>query len=403
MNLALTSCFKRAYVNTTPLACIPSNLNILHDQVFFFSLAPYLCQRAIPFSTNALYNLLPLDANLQNTNEDTIMAAFGSLFMPKMALTSFDGQTWQTPKMVPSDSISLHPGAHVLHYSSTCFEGLKAFRQADGSVKIFRMDKNIARLMQSSQLLTLPSFDPEMLAQMIRDTVALFAKDVPEAPGSLYIRPTHFGTEPAIGKAAAPSLQSMLYVLVSPVGDYFAGGDRALRIKLEEDGMRCAPHMGVIKSGGNYASAMRPILEAKAECNADQVLFCPGGDVQETGAANFLLIDGNEIITKALDSTFLHGVTRDSILTLARDLGMQVSERELSVKELLERAAKPGCEAALSGTAAVLTPVGTLIYQGKEHSIGNGGIGQTTLKLRRALNDIQWGRSPDTHGWLTQP
>lgn len=329
------------------------------------------------------------------------MAAFGTIFMPQMALTRFDGHAWSTPEMVASDSLQLHPGAHVLHYSSTCFEGLKAFRQADGSVKLFRMDRNIARLAQSSALLSLPSIDPAMVASMITDTVALFADQVPDAPGSLYIRPTHFGTEPAIGKAASPSLQSLLYILVSPVGDYFAGGDRALRIKLEEDGMRCAAHMGMIKSGGNYASAMRPILDAKAECNADQVLFCPGGDVQETGAANFLLIDGNEIITKALDSSFLHGVTRDSILQIARDMGMTVSERSLSVSELLERAAKPSCEAALSGTAAVLTPVGTLIHQGKDIAVGQGGIGATTLKLRRALNDIQWGRSPDTHGWLT--
>ena len=131
-------------------------------------------------------------------------------------------------------------------------------------------------------------------------------------------------------------------------------------------------------------------------------MFCPNGDVQETGAANFLLIDGNEIITKALDSSFLHGVTRDSILTLAKDLGMQVSERNLTVTELLERAAKPGVEAALSGTAAVLTPIGTFIHHNQEHRVGSGEAGPTTQKLRQALNDIQWGKAPDNHGWLTK-
>jgi len=190
-------------------------------------------------------------------------------------------------------------------------------------------------------------------------------------------------------------------VLLSPVGDYFAGGDKALRLLVDDGGMRCAPHNGMIKSGGNYASALQPIMKARAESNADQVLFAPGGFVQETGAANFLLIDGDEIITKALDESFLHGVTRDSILTIARDLGMTVSERELSVDELLERAAKPGCEAALSGTAAVLAPVGTLIYQGKEVKVGNGDVGETTVKLRSTLNDIQWGKAEDTRGWLT--
>jgi branched-chain amino acid aminotransferase len=329
------------------------------------------------------------------------MSAFGSVFMPEMAISWFDGSQWSNAEVVSSDSIQLHPGAHVLHYSSSCFEGLKAFRHEDGSVKIFRMDRNIARLQQSSDILALPEFAPEQLEQMIVDIVTRFADQVPEAPGSMYIRPTHIGTEPAIGKAAVPSLTSCIYVLLSPVGDYFTGGDKALRLLLDDEGMRCSPHMGVVKSGGNYASALQPIMKARAEYQADQVLFCPGGDVQETGAANFLLIDGDEIITKALDSTFLHGVTRDSILTLARDMGMTVSERQLTVEELLERSARPGCEAALSGTAAVLTAVGTFIYKGKEYEVGNGGIGETTLRLRRALNDIQWGRAEDKHSWLT--
>ncbi|WP_317933322.1 branched-chain amino acid aminotransferase [Halioxenophilus sp. WMMB6] len=329
------------------------------------------------------------------------MTAFGSVFMPEMALSEFNGEQWSEPKMVASDCISLHPGAHVLHYASTCFEGLKAFRHADGSVKIFRMDANIARFAQSSRLLALPAIDPEQTRQMITMAVSRFADQAPEVPGSLYIRPTHIGTEPAIGKAAGPSTTSMQYVLISPVGDYFAGGaDVALRLLLEEDGMRCAPHMGRIKSGGNYASALLPTLNAKRDFKADQILFCPDGDVQETGAANFLLIDGDTIITKALDTSFLHGITRDSLLTLARDLGMTVEERSLSVAELLERSQKPGCEAALSGTAAVMTSVGTLLHKGKEYQVGNGKAGPTTNRLRKALNDIQWGRAADTHGWL---
>ena len=329
------------------------------------------------------------------------MSAFGSVFMPEMAISWFDGSSWSASEVVPSDSIALHPGAHVLHYSSTCFEGLKAFRQPDGSVKIFRMDRNIARIAQSSELLALPEVDQEQLARMIIDIVAHYKNDVPDAPGSMYIRPTHIGTEAAIGKAAVPSLTSALYVLLSPVGDYFAGGDKALRILVEDNNMRCPPHMGMVKSGGNYAGALQPTMKARAEFKAEQVLFCPNGDVQETGAANFLLIDGDEIITKDLDSTFLHGVTRDSILTIARDIGMKVSERHFTVDELLERAAKPGVEAALSGTAAVLAPVGCLIHHGKEYAVGNGGVGETTLKLRKLLNDIQWGRSEDKFGWLT--
>jgi len=330
------------------------------------------------------------------------MAAFGTLFMPEMALTTFDNQAWAEASFVPSNSIQMHPGAHVLHYSSTCFEGLKAFRHEDGGVYIFRMDQNIKRFQQSSTLLHLPKVDAEQLSKMILDTVAKYADDVPQPPGSMYIRPTHIGTEASIGKAAAPSATSMMYVILSPVGDYFSGGAKPLRLLLDETGMRCAPHMGMIKSGGNYASALGPILNARDEVQADQILFCPNGDVQETGAANFLLIDGNEIITKALDSSFLHGVTRASILTLAADLGMTVSERNITVSELLKRAAKPGVEAALSGTAAVLTPVGTFIHEGTEYTVGSGEAGPTTMKLRQALNDIQWGKSEDKHGWLVK-
>lgn len=328
------------------------------------------------------------------------MAAFGTVFMPKMALATYENNSWTPSSIVPSDKLELHPGAHVLHYSSTCFEGLKAFKHQDGSVNIFRMQANIQRMTQSSELLSLPAINKDQLAQMIKDAVSLYAADVPKPPGSMYIRPTHIGTEPAIGKAAAPSESSLLYVLLSPVGDYFTGGDKPLRLLLEEDGMRCAPHMGVIKSGGNYASALGPISLARQACDADQILFCPNGDVQETGAANFILIDGNEIITKALDSSFLHGITRDSILTLARDAGMTVTERDFTVTELLERAKKSGTEAALSGTAAVLTPVGTLINNGQEFPVGSGEPGKTTLKLRQALNNIQWGKSEDKYAWL---
>ncbi|MDB9905185.1 branched-chain amino acid aminotransferase [Oceanospirillaceae bacterium] len=329
------------------------------------------------------------------------MSAFGTQFVPEMALTTFDGQQWSDPSLVPSNSIVLHPGAHVLHYASTCFEGLKAFTHPDGSRHIFRMDQNIARLAQSSRLLSLPEVDEAMLRKMILDLVIRYKDEVPAPPGTLYLRPTHIGTEAAIGKAAARATESILYVLGSPVGDYFAGGDATLRILIDEVGMRCAPHMGMVKSGGNYASALQMLNKARVEHKADQVLFCPDGDVQETAAANFMLIEGNELVTKALDSTFLHGVTRASVLTLAAEMGLTVSERNLSVAELIERSAQPGAEAALSGTAAVLTPVGTLIYQGKDYTLGAGKPGPITIKLRKALNDIQFGMAEDRFDWLT--
>ena len=325
---------------------------------------------------------------------------FGTRFLPRMSISHYENG-WSEEQLVDSDSLSIHPGAHVLHYASTCFEGLKAFRQADGGVAIFRLDQNVARYAQSSRLLHLPEIDQDQTTRMIIETVQHFRDDVPQAPASLYIRPTHMGTEPAIGKAAAPSDTSTQFVLLSPVGDYFSGGEANLRLLLDADGVRCGPDHGMVKGGGNYASALKHIMSAQSKFNADQVLFCPGGNVQETGAANFILVDGNEIITKALDDSFLHGVTRASLLQLARDKGLDVQERELSIEELIERSQRPGCEAGLTGTAAVVAAVGTLIHDGREYPIGSGSPGPMIRAMRDELNAIQWGNSPDRHNWLT--
>lgn len=324
---------------------------------------------------------------------------FGTQFMPQMTQSVYDNG-WGDMQTVDADKISLHPGAHVFHYASTCFEGLKAFLHKDGSVKIFRMDKNIARLQQSSELLYLPPIDLALTEKMITSIVGQYRKDVPAAPASMYIRPTHIGTEAAIGKAAAPSDTSLLFILLSPVGDYFSGGEASLRILLDDVGVRCGPDHGMVKGGGNYASALKHCMRAQKEHNAQQVLFCPGGDIQETGAANFILIDGDAIITKPLDDSFLHGVTRESILTLAKDKGLKVEERNFGVEELLERCAKPGTEAGLSGTAAVLAAVSTFIYQGKEYQVGAGSPGPRIREIRAELNAIQWGESEDIHNWL---
>lgn len=326
---------------------------------------------------------------------------FGTRFLPQMAISHFEG-SWSKEEMVSSESLTLHPGAHVFHYASTCFEGMKAFRQADGGVAIFRLDKNIARFAQSSRLLYLPDIDAEQTARMIIQSVAHYSDAVPDSPASLYIRPTHIGTEAAIGKAAAPSDTSCQYILLSPVGDYFQGGEASLRILLDEQGMRCGSDHGMVKGGGNYASALKHIQRAQRQYKANQVLFCPNGDVQETGAANFILVDGNEVITKSLDDSFLHGVTRESLLTLAREQGMDVQERQLSVEELIERASRPGCEAGLTGTAAVVAAVGTLIHNDREYPVGDGQPGPRLRKMRQQLNAIQWGETEDVHGWLTR-
>jgi branched-chain amino acid aminotransferase len=315
-----------------------------------------------------------------------------------MAVATFREGRWSESEIKPVEAVALSPAAHVLHYASSCFEGFKAFRHADGSVHTFRIDRHIQRFRQSARQLVLPEPPAALAGEMVRAVIARCRDAVPESPGALYLRPILFGTTANIGAASTPATEAMLLVLASPVWDYFAGGMKPLRILVDDENTRSAAQMGVVKTGGNYAAAMGPTLAARAKHQADQVLFCPGGEVQETGAANFLLIREGEILTRGLDSSFLHGVTRDSLLTLARDRGFKVSERVFDVKEMLEWV-KAG-EAALSGTAAVLAGVGTLIYRGAEHRVASGEVGQQTRALRTLLVAIQQGEAPDEHGWL---
>ena len=326
--------------------------------------------------------------------------AFGTVLAPTMVVSKYRDGKWTPMDARPVGPLDIHPAAHVLHYASTCFEGFKAYRWADGSVNVFRMDRHIERLRQSARALVLPEPDAAQLSQMIRATIDQNRKEVPEAPGALYMRPLLFGTTPNIGAAATPADEATLVVLASPVWDYFAGGMKPLRIYVEDVNSRTATQTGRVKTGGNYAAALGPTLEARKQFKADQVLFAPGGEVQETGAANFLLIKKGKILTRSLDSTFLHGVTRDSLLTMARDDGYSVDERVFNVSEMLEWS-KDG-EAALSGTAAVLAGVGVLIHHGKEYQLSGGEVGPTTQELRQKLVAIQRGEIADEHGWITR-
>jgi branched-chain amino acid aminotransferase len=324
--------------------------------------------------------------------------AFGTVLTSHMAVATYQNGQWGDSEVKPVEALTLSPAAHVLHYASSCFEGFKAFRRADGSVHVFRMDRHIERMRQSARQLVLPEPDAKQLAEMVRAVITRAKDAVPEAPGALYLRPMLIGTTANIGAAATPAGEALLIVLASPVWDYFAGGMRPLRILVDDVNTRSAAQMGVVKTGGNYAAALGPTLRARAQYQTDQVLFCPGGQVQETGASNFFLLKQGELLTRSLDSSFLHGVTRDSLLSIGRDLGYAVSERPFDVREMLEWV-QTG-EAALSGTAAVLAGVGTLIYRGAEHRVANGEVGPLTRALRAHLVGIQQGEQLDRHGWL---
>jgi branched-chain amino acid aminotransferase len=339
-----------------------------------------------------------LHAPAPTTAAPTARPAFGTVLADQMAIAKFANGRWSDHEIRPTGPIEIHPAAHVLHYASECFEGFKAYRWADGSIHVFRMDKHVERMRQSARLLALPVPDAGQLATMVLATIDRVRDQVPEPPGALYMRPMLYGTMPNIGAASAPSNEATLIVLASPVWDYFSGGVKPLRIYVEDQKHRTADHLGMVKTGGNYAAAMGPTLEARDKYKVDQVLFCPGSSVQETGAANFLLIREGHLLTRSLDSTFLHGVTRDSLLTMARGLGLKVEERVFDVAEMLEWV-KTG-EAALSGTAAVLAGVGTLVLRdGTEVRVGNGEVGPVTQRLRAALVAIQNGEAADGYGW----
>jgi branched-chain amino acid aminotransferase len=327
----------------------------------------------------------------------TARPGFGTVLTDHMSVAHFKDGHWSEAQLTPTAPIPMHPAAHVLHYSSTCFEGFKAYRWRDGSVHVFRMDRHIERMRQSARLLTMPEPNAEQLAAMVISVIDRCRDQVPEPPGALYLRPLLFGTMPNIGAASTPTNEASLIVLASPVWDYFSGGMKPLRIYIEDKANRTASHLGMVKTGGNYAAAMGPTLAARDKYKVDQVLFCPGGSVQETGAANFLLIREGHIVTRSLDSTFLHGVTRESLLTMTRDMGFRVEERVFDVAEMLEWV-KTG-EAALSGTAAVLAGIGTLVHRDGEHRVGSGEVGPVTQRLRNALVAIQTGEAPDRHGW----
>ena len=331
---------------------------------------------------------------------DPTKAPFGTIYSDAMAVAScVDGSYEYGGSVEPFGDLSLSPAAHALHYGSTIFEGMKAHRQPDGSVAIFRLDDHVARFQQSALLLRLPEISPEVTRRMIVDTVSANQGDAPEPPGSLYVRPTLIGTEPNIGAAAAPSREALMYIITSPVGDYFAGGVRPLTLLIETETPRTTPQMGMVKSGANYVMALGPTLEAKAKYGVDQILFATDGDITETGAANFFMVNNDRIVTRNLDSTFLHGITRASVLAIAADAGYAIEERAIGVEELVDWSGTG--EVFLSGTAAVISPVGTLLLRDESVQVGDGQPGPNTMKLRALLTALQDGTGEDTYNWRT--
>ncbi len=329
---------------------------------------------------------------------------FGKIFSDHMVTIDWtEGQGWHSATLGPRQPIPLDPAASVLHYAQEIFEGLKAYRLSDGTMALFRPEANARRFNASAQRLAMPELPEDLFIEAIRQLVAVDADWFPEVEGgSLYLRPFMIATEAFLG--VRPAKEYKFIVIASPAGNYFKSGAPAVSIWVS-DYTRAAPGgTGAAKCGGNYAASLVPTAEAFAKGH-DQVLFLDAAEhkwVEELGGMNlfFVMADGR-INTPPLTGTILPGVTRNSLLQLAAEEGLKVSEEPYSLDQWRADAASGALlEAFACGTAAVVTSVGKVAGREGEFTIGSGGPGQITQKLRSRLVAIQRGEAPDPHGWV---
>lgn len=329
---------------------------------------------------------------------------FGHEFTDHMFMMDWDRETgWHDAKIVPYGPLMLSPASNCLHYSQETFEGLKAYRTADGSIQLFRPEENFKRLNNSNDRLSMPQIDIDFAIEALKTLVELDKDWVPHGDGrSLYIRPFMIATEPNLG--AHSSTQYKFLIILSPVGAYYASGLNPVSIYVETNYVRAVKGgTGFAKTGGNYAASMKAQDEA-ATVGFSQVLWLDGVErkyIEEVGAMNvFFVIDG-EVVTPSLQGSILPGITRKSVIEILKHWGIPVSERHLSVDELV-KAYDEGrfTEMFGSGTAAVISPVGLLRYGDKDMVLSGGKIGELSQKLYDELTGIQWGKRPDPLGWI---
>jgi branched-chain amino acid aminotransferase len=352
---------------------------------------------------------------LPDAQREAVLAnpGFGRTFTDHMVQATWaDGQGWYGAKVTAYGPLLLDPSAAVLHYAQEIFEGMKAYRHADGSVWTFRPEANAARFARSARRLALPELPEADFIESLRALVTTDEKWVPSGDAgeaSLYLRPFMFASEAFLG--VRPAARVTYCVIASPAGPYFASGLKPVSIWLSTDYSRAAPGgTGEAKCGGNYAASLAAQVQATA-LGCDQVVFLDAVErrwVEELGGMNLFFVYGDgTIVTPELTGTILEGVTRSSILELAGDLGLKVDERRISIDEWRDGAASGEItEVFACGTAAVVTPVGRLAWDGGEVFIGdhdvNDGVGPVTLSIRESLLDVQYGRAADSRGWLTR-
>ncbi|MBV9785026.1 MAG: branched-chain amino acid aminotransferase [Acidisphaera sp.] len=336
--------------------------------------------------------------------DDTL--AFGNVFTDHMFLMDYhQDRGWHDPRIVPYGPFTLDPATCVLHYAQAVFDGLKAFRGQDGAVRLFRAPKHAERLNRSCERLCIPRLDPELILQSFTALVGTDQAWVPGKPGTaLYIRPTVIASETFLG--VHPSSSYIYFVILCPVGAYYAEGMNPVKILVTDQYVRAVQGgLGEAKTSGNYAASLYAAEEAKRQ-GYTQVLWLDGVHrryIDEVGTMNIMVKIGDEIVTPPLSGTILPGVTRDSVLTLTRDWGLRVSERPIAIDEVIE-ASRAGTLAEMwgTGTAAVISPVGELGYKGERIVINGGRTGELTQKLYDTIVGIQYGTAPDRYGWLQE-
>jgi branched-chain amino acid aminotransferase len=328
---------------------------------------------------------------------------FGTVFTDHMFVANFQEEKgWYDPRVEPYGPFPLDPATAVLHYGQSLFEGLKAFRGKDGVVRLFRPQKHVERLNRTATRMTIPQLEPDLILRSWTTVVDLDRQWVPSSVGtSLYIRPTIIASEPFLG--VRPAKEYLYYVILSPVGPYYPEGLAPTKIKVIDNYVRAvAGGLGEAKTSANYAASLYAAEEAKHE-GFTQVLWLDGVEhkyLEEVGTSNIMLQIGDEVITPPLAGTILAGVTRDTALTLMREWGLRVSERQITIDEVVAAAHKGTLkEVWATGTAAVISPVGELAYKGERIVVNGGRIGALSQKLYDTIVGIQYGTLPDTHGW----
>ncbi|MGK2905356.1 MAG: branched-chain amino acid aminotransferase [Desulfuromonadales bacterium] len=348
--------------------------------------------------------ILPLE-KLKPRIDDETKLTFGKQFTDRMFVMNYKtGQGWHDARVQPYQPFSLDPAAMVLHYAQEIFEGLKAFRRPDGRIALFRPMDNFRRFNHSARRMCMPEVDEAFMLRSLKELIRLEADWVPRSEGtSLYIRPTMIASEPMLG--VRPADEYLCYIIVCPVGAYYKGGLAPVKIWISDHYVRAAHGgTGEVKTGGNYAASLFAAREAAAN-GYDQVLWLDAKDkkyVEEVGSMNICFIYDGKLMTSPLAGTILDGITRRSILALAKDMGVEIEQRALSVDEIFA-GARSGrlSEAFGTGTAVVISPVGQFTYQDRIAVLGDGKTtGEVTRKLYDTLTGIQFGRVPDPHGWV---